>query len=76
MPDAWITTKAKLTLLTTEGVSGMAIHVDTVLGRVTLYGKVHSAEEKAQAETIAQQIDGVKGVRAVKADLRLATATN
>jgi osmotically-inducible protein OsmY len=37
---------------------------------------VHSAEEKAQAETIAQQIDGVKGVRAVKADLRLATATN
>jgi hyperosmotically inducible protein len=37
--------------------------VDTVLGRVTLYGKVHSAEEKAQAETIAQQIGGVKGVR-------------
>jgi len=39
-PDAWITTKTKLALLTTEGVSGTAIHVDTVLGRVTLYGKV------------------------------------
>ena len=34
-PDAWITTKTKLALLTTEGVSGTAIHVDTVLGRVT-----------------------------------------
>ena len=76
MPDAWITTKTKLALLTTEGVSGTAIHVDTVLGRVTLYGKVHSAEEKAQAVWIAQQIDGVQGVRAVKVDLHLATATN
>ena len=50
-PDAWITTKTKLALLTTEGVSGTAIHVDTVLGRVTLHGKVRSAEEKAKAET-------------------------
>ena len=39
-PDAWITTKAKLSLLTTEGVSGTAIHVDTILGKVTLHGKV------------------------------------
>ena len=62
-PDAWITTKAKLALLTTEGVSGTAIHVDTVLGRVTLYGKVPSAGEKAQAESIAQKIEGVQGVR-------------
>jgi hyperosmotically inducible periplasmic protein len=37
--------------------------VDTVLGRVTLYGKVGSAEEKAKAEAVAQQIDGVKSVR-------------
>jgi hyperosmotically inducible protein len=63
MPDAWITTKTKLALLTTEGVSGTAIHVDTVLGRVTLYGTVGSAAEKAKAETVAQQIDGVTGVR-------------
>jgi hyperosmotically inducible periplasmic protein len=62
-PDAWITTKTKLALLTTEGVSGTAIHVDTVLGRVTLYGKVGSTAEKAKAENITQQIDGVKGVR-------------
>jgi osmotically-inducible protein OsmY len=62
-PDAWITVKTKLALLTTEGVSGTAIHVDTVVGQVTLHGKVRSAEEKAKAETITQKIGGVKGVR-------------
>src|ERR1051325_11914689 len=62
-PDAWITTKTKLSLLTTEGVSGTAIHVDTILGKVTLHGKVRSAEEKAKAESIAKNIDGVLEVR-------------
>jgi len=62
-PDAWITTKIKLALLTTEGVSATAIKVDTIAGQVTLYGKVHSAEDKAKAETIARKVDGVKGVR-------------
>jgi hyperosmotically inducible protein len=62
-PDAWITTKTKLSLLTTEGVSGTAIHVDTILGKVTLHGKVRSAEEKAKAESIAKKIDGVQEVR-------------
>ena len=61
-PDAWITTKTKLALLTTEGVSGTAIKVDTVAGRVTLHGKVHSTAEKTKAETITQKIDGVKSV--------------
>ena len=62
-PDAWITTKIKLSLLTTEGVSATAIKVDTVVGQVTLYGKVHSAEEKAKAEAVARKVAGVKGVR-------------
>jgi osmotically-inducible protein OsmY len=62
-PDAWITTKIKLALLTTAGVSGTAIKVDTVGSRVTLYGKVHSAAEKAKAETIARNVAGVQGVR-------------
>jgi len=61
-PDAWITTKTKLAFLTTEGVSGTAIKVDTVVGRVTLHGKVGSTAEKTKAEGIAQQIDGVKSV--------------
>jgi BON domain len=34
--------------------------VDTVLGRVTLHGKVGSTEEKTKAEAVAQKIDGVK----------------
>jgi osmotically-inducible protein OsmY len=54
-PHAWITTKIKLSLLTTEGVSGTAIHVDTILG------KVRSTEEKAKAEAVAQKIGGVAG---------------
>jgi osmotically-inducible protein OsmY len=63
MPDAWITTKAKLSLLTTEGVSAMAINVDTVSGRVTLHGTVRSAAEQMKAETVVQRINGVQGVR-------------
>ena len=31
-PDAWITTKAKMALLTTADVPGTAINVDTVNG--------------------------------------------
>jgi len=46
MPDAWITMKTKLALLTTAGVSGMAINVDTVFGRVTLHGTVRSAADR------------------------------
>lgn len=62
IPDAWITTKIKLALLTTEGVHGTSIKVDTVVGRVTLFGKFYSAEEKAKAESIARKVDGVQGV--------------
>jgi hyperosmotically inducible protein len=62
-PDAWITTKVKLALLSTEGVSGTTIMVDTVLGHVTLYGKVGSVEEEAKAQTLARRVDGVQDVR-------------
>lgn len=61
--DAWITTKAKMKLYTTEGVSGTAINVDTMDGTVTLHGKVRSADEKSKAEQVVRAIDGVKGVR-------------
>ena len=62
-PDAWITTKSKLALYTTEGVSGTAISVDTVDGRVTLHGTVGSEQEKAKAEQTVKQIAGVASVR-------------
>jgi osmotically-inducible protein OsmY len=61
--DAWITTKAKMTLLTTEDVSATAINVDTTDGRVTLHGKVSSTAEKEKAESAVKNIDGVKEVR-------------
>jgi osmotically-inducible protein OsmY len=61
--DAWLTTKAKLTLLTTEGVSASAVNVDTVDGRITIHGKVKSDAEKAKAEATVKQLDGVKEVR-------------
>lgn len=61
--DAWITTKVKLALLTTEDVSATAVSVDTVNYQVTLHGKVRSGAEKEKAEVVAKKIDGVQGVR-------------
>ena len=62
-PDAWVTTKVKMSLLTTEGVSATKVSVDTVDGRVTLYGSVPTEAEKAKAEQVAKQIDGATQVR-------------
>jgi hyperosmotically inducible protein len=62
-PDAWITTKAKIALLTTEGVSGTAIHVDTTDGRVTLYGSVATAPDKTKAANAVRSIEGVREIR-------------
>ena len=61
--DAWITTKVKMALLTDDTVDGLDIDVDSFDGRVTLHGKVDSAVEKAEAETLARQITGVADVR-------------
>jgi hyperosmotically inducible protein len=62
-PDAWITTKVKIALLTTRGLSVPNIHVDTIDGRVTLYGIVSSSSEKARAEQIAKNVQGAREVR-------------
>jgi len=62
-PDAWITTKTKLALITSDNVSARNVNVDTTNGQVTLHGKVASATEKAEAERLAKEIDGVKSVR-------------
>jgi osmotically-inducible protein OsmY len=61
--DAWLTTKAKTVLLTDDLVNGVGIHVDTFDGHVTLYGKVNSEAEKAQAERRVRTVEGVAGVR-------------
>jgi osmotically-inducible protein OsmY len=61
--DAWITAKTKIALLTTEGVTARDVSVDTVGGKVSLFGKVASTEEKRRAEDVAEQIEGVASVR-------------
>src|SRR5437899_2183073 len=61
--DAWITTRAKMALLATEGLRGGTIDVDTVNGRITLHGRVRTADEKAKAEDAVRTVDGVKDVR-------------
>lgn len=62
-PDPFITTSAKLSLLTTDGLRSSAVHVDTTDGRVTLYGKVSTTEQKALAEQAAARVKGVREVR-------------
>ncbi len=61
-PDALITTKAKIKLLTTKGVSGTEVGVDTDHGKVTLHGKVPTKAEKTKAEAVVRQVGGVKDV--------------
>lgn len=62
-PDAWITTKLKIALLTTRGLSASNIHVDTIDGRVTLYGIASSPAEQARAEQVAKSVQGAREVR-------------
>ena len=61
-PDGWLTSKTKLSLFTTTGVKSSAVHVDTIDGQVTLYGKVDSAAQKQLAEKAVRAVKGVRGV--------------
>ena len=61
--DTWITTKAKIALLTHDGAGRMDVKVDTNHGRVTLHGKVETQAVKDKATGIVREIDGVKSVR-------------
>jgi len=62
-PDAWLTMKTKISLMTTENLSTSDLNVDTVQGVVTLHGKVPTQSEKATAEAAARKVDGVKDVK-------------
>lgn len=61
--DAWLTTKAKIALLTADDVSASDVNVDTVDGVVTIHGKVESQAEKDKAVAAVQKLDGVKDVK-------------
>ena len=62
-PDAWVTMKTKVSLMTTDGLRTSALSVDTVNGVVTLHGKVATEAEKVKAGDVARRIDGVKDVK-------------
>lgn len=62
-PDAWITTKTKMALLTTENLPWTGINVDTVDGRVTLHGTVATEQAKTRAADVARAVEGVTDVQ-------------
>lgn len=60
--DAWITTKAKIALLTSDGFSVNGVNVDTKDGRVTIHGKVETPADRTRAEQTVREVKGVKTV--------------
>ena len=62
-PDAWITMKTKIALMTADDVSTMDLNVDSVKGVVTLHGKVATEAEKAKAEQVTLKVGGVNAVK-------------
>jgi osmotically-inducible protein OsmY len=61
--DSWITTKAKIALLTSDGFSVNGANVDTINGNVTIHGKVATAADRTRAEETVRRVDGVKSVK-------------
>ncbi len=70
--DTWITTKAKIALLTMDGFSVNGANVDTIKGNVTIHGKVGTTADRTKAE---QTVRGVKGVKTVNNLLQVVPAS-
>lgn len=66
--DSWITTKVKAAFVKDKTLSAAEINVETFKGTVQLSGFVKDKEDIAKASSVARE---VKGVKAVKNDLRL-----
>lgn len=61
--DATITTSVKAKMVSDKSVDAGAITVETLNGTVSLSGFAKSSVEKAQAEYIARNTNGVRSVR-------------
>jgi hyperosmotically inducible protein len=61
--DTTITTQVKARMLNNPAVAGTSISVETLNGTVMLSGFAKSATEKATAEKIARDVNGVKAVK-------------
>jgi osmotically-inducible protein OsmY len=62
LDDAWIHTKLVAKFIGDADTPGRKINVDVVNNVVTLRGAVDTAEQRAEAERIARNTDGVKRV--------------
>ena len=62
LSNANITAKVKTRLAQDPAINALYVNVDTDEGRVTLSGKVALPEQKAEAEKVARETDGVKDV--------------
>jgi osmotically-inducible protein OsmY len=61
--DASITAQVKMTLLFHRSTSAVNTKVETKRGVVTLYGKASNAAEKDLVNKLANDVNGVKGVK-------------
>lgn len=61
--DATITTQIKSRMLNDPAVAGTSISIETLNGTAMLSGFAKSASEKAAAERIARDVNGVKSVK-------------
>jgi hyperosmotically inducible periplasmic protein len=78
--DSWITTKAKIALLTMDGFSVNGANIDTTDGNVTMHGKVATTEDRTRAEQTVRKVSGVKSVKnllqVVPSNVKEAVAAN
>ena len=61
--DATITTQIKSRMIENKSVDAASIKVETLNGTVMLSGFAKNTTERATAETIARDVNGVKSVR-------------
>ena len=61
--DKWISTKATIALLTSDGFSVKGANVDTRDGNVVIHGIVGSEADRERAEATVRKVAGVKNVK-------------
>jgi hypothetical protein len=71
--DLWIWTKTRAALAAADDLRDSTVSVDVDNNAVTLTGSVANAAQKSRAEQVAKGIEGVKSVRN---QLTVGTATN
>jgi osmotically-inducible protein OsmY len=63
LDDAAITARVKAKIAASSRLNPFDIQVNTVQGEVSLTGRVHDGTERDEAERLARETDGVRGVR-------------